>query len=106
MVKEEFNDIGIIAMNKLCYYMANYPVIDFNVEGETVFLPDFFKAFKPYLLPHLTERWKHINDGSYGRVLEFYLSLDGENRGRMLNYILNNYEDEQVVRLYFPDLEE
>ena len=88
MVKEEFNDIGIIAMNRLCYYMANYPVINFNVEGETVFLPDFFKAFKPYLLPHLTEKWKHIDDGS------------------MLNYILNNYEDEQVVRLYFPDLEE
>lgn len=106
MGKEEYNDIGIIAMNKLCYYIADYPVMDFNVEGETVLLPDFFKAFKPYLLPRLTERWKHINDGSCGSVLEFYLSLDGENRGRMLNYILNNYEDEPVVRLYFPDLEE
>lgn len=106
MVKEELNDICIIAMNRFGYYMANYPVMDFNVEGVTVLLPDFFKAFEPYLLPHLTERWKHIDDGSYGRVLKFYLSLDGENRGRMLNYILNNYEDEQVVRLYFPDLEE
>ena len=37
--------------------------------------------------------------GGYGAIMKFYGELDGSNRNLMLNYIIDNYNDEQRIPL-------
>lgn len=93
-------EICVKAMNKLCYYMANYNLVEIEVaihayaKPQKRSVPDFFKAFDPYLVPHLLQKWDKIDEGAFGNVLAFYFELDSIQRGKMLNYILENYNSE------------
>lgn len=83
--------ISITAMNRLMYFQANWH-------------HDFIKkvwADDPGLANHLQQKF----DGYYdyykaeGCFLIFYLSLSSNNQSKLLNWILDNYNDEQKLNL-------
>lgn len=99
-------NIALIAINKFFFYAQNYPSIRIDyksIDGTMKFdyLPDFFKAFEPYLVEHLRGKWLNACEktDSYGVVMKFYGELDGSNRQKMLKYIMENYNDEQRIPL-------
>lgn len=100
-------EICVKAMNKLCYYMANYNLVEIEIaippyiKTQKRSVPDFFKAFEPYLVPQLLQKWDKTNEGAFGNVVAFYFELDSIQRGKMLNYILENYNSEMNVNTDF-----
>lgn len=88
-------NIGISSINKFIYYTLNYGF----VVVEDGYAPDFFKAFDTADVPHLLNKWRYVCDttDSYGRVIKFYTELDRPHRVAMLNYINENYSDEQKI---------
>jgi len=99
-------NIALIAINKFFYYAQNYPCIRIeykSIDGTTKYdyLPDFFKAFPANLVEHLRGKWLNACEktDSYGYVMKFYGELDGTNRQKMLQYIMENYNDEQKIPL-------
>jgi hypothetical protein len=100
-------NIALIAINKFYYYAQNYPSvrIDYkSIDGTMKFdyLPDFFKAFPPYMVEHFRSKWLNAVDktDSYGYLMKFYAELDGSYRQMMLKYIMENYNDECKIPLF------
>lgn len=101
-------NIGLISINKFIFYSLNYQTIVFKVKDdndkdENRYLPDFFTAFYgESIFNHLADKWvdsSNKTDG-YGRVIRFYTELSSELRKKMLDYIINNYNDEQKIQIY------
>lgn len=99
-------NIALIAINKFFYYAQNYPYYEAeykSIDGTTKsdYLPDFFRAFPENLVEHLRGKWLNAVEktDSYGYVMKFYGELDGTNRQKMLQYIMENYNDEQKIPL-------
>ena len=99
-------NIALIAINKFFYYAQNYPSVRIeykSIDGtmKSDYLPDFFKAFPPYMVEHFRNKWLNAVDktDSYGYLMKFYGELDGLNRQKMLKYIMENYNDEQKIPL-------
>lgn len=97
---------SIVAINKFFFYAQNYPCVRIEYrscsgEWKYDYLPDFFKAFDMYLIEHLRSKWLNACErtDSYGFVMKFYGELDGTNRQKMLQYIMENYNDEQKIPL-------
>ena len=95
----------IIGINKFFYYAMNYPLVRIeyhSIDGTTKsdYLPDFFKAFDFHMIEHLRGKWLNACErtDSYGFVMKFYGELDSTYRKQMLNYIIENYNDEQKIR--------
>ena len=99
-------DISLIAINKFFFYAMNYPCVPItykSIDGteKKAYLPSFFKAFPPYLVEHLKGKWECACSqcGSYGAMMKFYGELDGDNKIRMLNHIIDTYNGEQKLPL-------
>ena len=77
------------AINKFFYFSMNYPH-DFI---EKVWSDDI------WLAKHLRNKFEvqYIKHGSYGVVNAFYGELDWNNRIKLMNWVMNNYNDEQNV---------
>ena len=95
--------IAMSAINKWFYYAMNYDVIPVEVadfDGDrAMMLPDFFNAFPKDLRKHLAGKWNAYYEdyGSYAVLMAFYGELDGNNRKLLLEWVLNNYNDEQKL---------
>lgn len=98
-------EIALKAINKFVYFALNYNIVtveytDFSGTKKTEYVPEFFKAFKDYELPHLVSKWKDTECfGGYGRVVAFYTQLDNVHRVTMLDYIVDNYKNELSLYL-------
>lgn len=105
-MKVEDKNSGIIAMNKLVFYALNYSLIPFTIteygNGErTAYLPDLFQAFDGDMRSHLASKWLGIKGVcSRGLIIAFYTELDANNRQKMLDWILENYNDEQRISIH------
>ena len=89
---------AMVAINKWQYFMYNYP---YN------FIEKVWGERKKYnLTDHLTEKFDALYErrGAYGVIPAFYAELDMNNRIKLMNWVMENYNDEQ--RLSFPTEEE
>ena len=94
---------AMLAINKWFYYAMNYPVVEVEIvdfDGtKKVYLPDCFNAFPKYLRVHLAKKWDTLYGlyGSRAVLMAFYAELDWENRKLLMEWVLNNYHDEQKM---------
>lgn len=79
-----------IAMNKWVFFAMNYPYdfIDKVWAGQTS------------LIAHLKGKFNAYYDdyGSRAVMNTFYCELDGANKQKLLNWVADNYNDEQKLR--------
>lgn len=102
-MKTDTLNIGVISINKFIFYSLNYKTEVFKVEDENRYLPDFFKAFEgEVIFGHLADKFVEVANSTdgFGRVIKFYTELDSEHRSKMLAYIMENYNDEQRIRVF------
>lgn len=83
--------ISLIAINKWMYFIYNYPY-DFieKVWGER----------KQYnFTDHLQNKFDSLYDrvGAYGVIPAFYAELDWNNRIKLMEWVMDNYKDEQKL---------
>ena len=94
---------AMLAINKWFYYAMNYPVVEVEIvdfDGtKKEYLPDCFNAFPKYLRAHLAKKWDTFYGlyGSRAVLMAFYAELDWENRKLLMEWVLNNYHDEQKM---------
>lgn len=105
----ENNKTALIAINKWFYYAMNYRVVEVEVNDwqgkRTEMLPDCFNAFSPSLRGHLSEKWSALYDryGSHAVLMVFYGELDTQNRIALMEWVMDNYNDEQKLRFNQPE---
>lgn len=94
---------AMVAINKWFFYAMNYPVVAVEVETfdgtKKEYLPDCFNAFPKYLRAHLAKKWDTLYGlyGSRAVLMAFYGELDWSNRKLLMEWVLNNYNDEQKM---------
>ena len=94
---------AMLGINKWFYYAMNYPVVKVEIADyqgtREEYLPDFFNAFPKYLRGHLASKWNAYYEdyGSRAVLMVFYGELDWENRKLLMEWVLNNYHDEQKM---------
>ena len=94
---------AMIAINKWFYYAMNYNVVEIEVENfdgtKKEYLPDCFNAFPKTLRAHLAKKWDTLYGlyGSRAVLMAFYGELDWSNRKLLMEWVLNNYNDEQKM---------
>lgn len=84
---------SLIAINKWMYFIYNYPYNFIElVWGER-------KRFN--LTDHLSEKFDALYErkGPYGVIPAFYAELDGNNRVKLLEWVMDNYKGEQKLPL-------
>lgn len=83
--------ISITAMNRLLYFQANW---------DDGFIKECW-ADNPDLAEHFQNKFNGYYDyyKAEGCFLVFYLSLSKPNQVKLLNWILENYTDEQKLNL-------
>jgi len=91
------------AINKWFYFSMNYPVKYHNKlntdlgDVENIVLPTFITEIKWGCgLKHMIEKWQYVEDkwSASARMNEFYMGLDCGNRKRLLEWVMDNYNDE------------
>jgi hypothetical protein len=96
----ENTKIAMQAINKWFYYAMNYNVVEIEIAdyngNRKEYLPDCFNAFPLYLRGHLAAKWNTLYEeyGSRAVLMVFYGELDGENKKILMEWVLNNYNDE------------
>ena len=83
--------ISLIAINKFMYFALNY---------DPYFIDKVWGERKPYTLSdHLWNKFDGYYEdcGPYGVILKFYAELDWGNRIKLLNWVMDNYKDEQKL---------
>lgn len=94
---------AMTAINKWFYYAMNYPVVEVEVADykgtRKEYLPDFFNAFPLHSRGHLAGKWNAYYEdyGSRAVLMVFYGELDWSNRKLLMEWVLNNYNDEQKM---------
>lgn len=94
---------AMLAINKWFYYAMNYPVVEVEVvdfDGtKKEYLPDCFNAFPKTLRAHLAKKWDTLYGlyGSRAVLMAFYAELSPNYRKDLMEWVLNNYNDEQKL---------
>lgn len=97
---------GISGMNKLLWFMTNYDWENVSYEipwsGETIteWLPSFIGRIEwGCNTAHIVEKWKSVFStySSSDSILYFYFALDNENSKKVLEYIIDNYNNERNI---------
>lgn len=84
------NQTALIAINKFMFFMYNYP---YN------FIERVW-ADEKWLVEHLKGKFDYYYDkyGPYGVIPVFYSELDGSNKIKLMQWVMDNYNDEQKLR--------
>ena len=80
-----------MAINKFFYFSMNYP---------SNFIQKVWGESTPYSLSaHLQEKFNDLYDkyGSYGVMNAFYGELSTNNRVKLMDWVMDNYNDEQKI---------
>ena len=99
--------VAMAAINKWYYYAMNYNVAPVEIEDyagkRTELLPDCLNAFPIHLREHLAKKWDTLYGlyGSRAVLMAFYGELDSNNKKLLMEWVLNNYNDE--VKLNFNE---
>lgn len=99
------NKTAMVAINKWFYYAMNYGFKEMEVQTfdgtVTKYAPDCFEAFPVWLRQHLLDKWEYAYDnyGSRAVLMAFYAELDGSNRKLLMQWVLDNYNDEVELNL-------
>ena len=94
---------AMTAINKWFYYAMNYPVVEVEVADyqgtRKEYLPDCFNAFPKTLRAHLAKKWDTLYGlyGSRAVLMAFYAELSSNYRKDLMEWVLNNYNDEQKL---------
>ena len=83
--------VGMEAMNKFVFFALNFP-------GD--FITKIWGERKPMnLSDHLTQKFNHLYElyGSRAALIAFYAELSDGNREKLLEFILNNFDQEQKL---------
>lgn len=87
----ETNKTALTAINKWMFFTYNYPY-DFiaKVWGDN-----------PSLGEHLKGKFDYYYDeyGAYGAIPKFYAELDSSNKVKMMNWVIENFNQEQKLNL-------
>ena len=102
--------VAMAAINKWFYYAMNYNVVEILVptldgEESTMWLPDFFNAFPKSIRAHFASKWNSIYEfyGSDAVLMRFYAELSTNYRIMLMEWVLNNYNDEQKLNFDTED---
>jgi len=81
---------SLIAINKWMFFV-------FNFSGDFI---DKVWADNPSLVNHLKSKFNSLYNhyGSYGVIPAFYGELDMNNRMKMMQWVMDNYNDEQKLK--------
>lgn len=88
-------ELSMTAINKWVFFCMNYPY-DFI---------DKVWADETWLAKHLKGKFDYYYDqyGSRAVMNTFYCELDGENKQKLMSWVLDNYNDEQKLRFKTED---
>lgn len=89
--KKTDKQVGMEAMNKFVFFALNFP-------GD--FITKIWGERKPMnLSDHLTQKFNHLYElyGSRAALIAFYAELSDGNREKLLEFILNNFDQEQKL---------
>ena len=88
-------ELSMTAINKWVFFCMNYPY-DFI---------DKVWADETWLAKHLKGKFDYYYDqyGSRAVMNTFYCELDGENKRKLMSWVLDNYNDEQKLRFNEKD---
>ena len=100
---------AMIAINKWFYYAMNYNVVPVEIETfdgtKKEYLPDCFNAFPKHLREHLAKKWDSLYGlyGSRAVLMAFYAELSSNYRKDLMEWVLENYNDEQKLNFKEED---
>jgi len=100
----ENTKIAMTAINKWFYYAMNFGCKKMEVATfsgiEQEYCPDCFEAFPPNMRGHLLNKWNGIYEsyGSDAVLMRFYAELSTNYRKDLMQWVLNNYNDEQKIK--------
>lgn len=101
--------IAMVAINKWFYYAMNYRVVEVEVstfDGDTkMWLPDFFNAFPKTMRAHFASKWNYGYEeyGSRAVLMWFYGELSTNYRIDLMEWVLENFNDEQKLNFNEED---
>ena len=105
-MKIENKETGIIAMNKLVWFITHYEwenvsyEIPWSGETKTEWLPKFIgKVEWGCNTEHIVGKWKDVQE-KYGYelgVIYLYFGLDNENAKKLFEYVIDNYDNERNI---------
>ncbi len=92
--------IAMAAINKWAYFSLNYKVVPYtksNDDNEVIYLPEFIVTIKwTCPISHMIGKWKSAtrSNDPYTYLIHFYIELDSQNSILLLEWVMNNYNDE------------
>lgn len=95
--------VAMQAINKWFYYAMNYRVVEVEVatfDGDKIkMLPDFFNALPKHMRVHFASKWNYGYEtyGSRAALMWFYGELSSNYRKLLMEWVLENYNDEQKL---------
>lgn len=97
-------EIAMAAINKWVYFSLNYKVVPYTKpnDNEVIYLPEFIVAIKwTCPISHMIGKWKSAtrSNDPYTYLIRFYIELDTQNSKLLLEWVMNNYNDE--VKLFY-----
>lgn len=111
---KEFNmKLRMSGVNRFLYWCWNYQYTNkpyrYVIRGQQMedYLPKFLVAVDwTCSRDHMIQKWinANVNGDTDIQIIRFYKELDGENRVRFIEYVMENYSDER--KLSFEDEEE
>lgn len=98
--------IGMEAVNRWLFHAWNYEQVNMEIPNyynggtTTTHIPRFLAEAKwTCNLAHMIDKWNAAcqsrNTDAY--LVKFYANLDGDNRKALLEWVLQNYTDEQKL---------
>ncbi len=95
--------IAMAAINKWVYFSLNYKVVPYtkpNDDNEVIYLPEFIVVIKwTCPISHMIGKWKSAtrSNDPHTYLICFYTELDSQNQKLLLEWIINNYNDERKL---------
>ena len=92
--------IAMAAINKWVYFSLNYDVVPYTYPDDKdsiIYVPEFMVEVKwTCPISHMIGKWKYATrtEDAHTYLIRFYTELDSTNRTLLMEWIMNNYNDE------------